>query len=119
SVGVQFTHYGVAQSIPTSLELPCAGQGLVIFSPEPSSSTARPATVTVNYVEEGELGARCRHPCLPSIHLGHGWLAKFRAPRGGARGGRRGRRWPRGRGRAGRPAPRPGRPTARSAPRRS
>jgi len=83
SVGVQFTQYGVAQPIPASLELPCAGQGLVIFSPEPSSSTARPATVTVNYVEEGELAARCRHPCLPSIHLDRGWLAKLRAPRGG------------------------------------
>ena len=50
SVGVQFTHYGVAEPIPTSLELPCDGQGLVIFSPEPSSSTAKAATVTVNYV---------------------------------------------------------------------
>ena len=50
SVGVQFTHYGVVQPIPTSLDLPCGGQGLVVFSPEPSSPTAKAATVTVNYV---------------------------------------------------------------------
>ena len=50
SVAVQFTHYGVTQLIPTSLELPCGGQGLVVFSPEPSSPTAKAATVTVNYV---------------------------------------------------------------------
>src|SRR5207247_7169879 len=52
-----------------------------------SASIGTPARLrsesAVNYVEEGELAARCRHPCLPSIHLDRGWLAKLRAPRGG------------------------------------
>ena len=39
-----------AQPMPTSLLLPCAGSGLVVFSPEPDSPTAKAATVTVNYV---------------------------------------------------------------------
>ena len=50
SVSTTFTHYDTPQPIPTSLNLPCGGSGLVVFSPEPDSPTARSATVTVNYV---------------------------------------------------------------------
>jgi len=50
SVSTTFTHYRSTQPIPTSLNLPCGGSGLVVFSPEPSSPTATAATVTVNYV---------------------------------------------------------------------
>lgn len=48
---VSFKKYGVAKSIPTSLELPCAGTGHVTFVPYPQSPpTSRAATVAVEYV---------------------------------------------------------------------
>ncbi|RCG31573.1 hypothetical protein DQ384_08345 [Sphaerisporangium album] len=43
-------YYGVAAEIPTTLTLPCYGSGVVEFLPTPSSPTAHPATVTVNFV---------------------------------------------------------------------
>ncbi|GAA0408618.1 hypothetical protein GCM10009530_71280 [Microbispora corallina] len=42
--------YGAPAEIPTSLNLPCYGSGTVSFVPAPSSPSARPATVTVNFV---------------------------------------------------------------------
>jgi hypothetical protein len=46
--GVTFTRYG-SQPIPTSLSLPCSGSGDVLFMPEPPSTSARSATVSVTY----------------------------------------------------------------------
>ncbi|MCT9928791.1 hypothetical protein N5079_01015 [Planotetraspora sp. A-T 1434] len=43
-------YYGVAAAIPTSLNLPCYGSGVVEFVPAPPSSTSRPAAVKVNFV---------------------------------------------------------------------
>jgi hypothetical protein len=48
SVGIVMRRFGRPQPIPTSLFLPCSGTGSVLFSPEPSSATARSATVTVS-----------------------------------------------------------------------
>lgn len=45
---VTFTEYGT-QPIPSTLSLPCEGRGTVVFSPEPTSGTARSATVTTTY----------------------------------------------------------------------
>lgn len=45
-----FTQYGVIQDIPTALVLPCSGTGSVVFSPLPTSTTARSATVKVTFV---------------------------------------------------------------------
>lgn len=45
-----FTEYGVTQDIPTTFLLPCAGTGTVVFSPAPTSPTARNATVKVTFV---------------------------------------------------------------------
>jgi hypothetical protein len=48
---VNFTRYGVAKPLPTSLELPCSGRGHATFVPFPQSPpTSRDATVTVKYV---------------------------------------------------------------------
>jgi hypothetical protein len=46
---VTFTKYGVKMAIPTSLTLPCSGQGRVVFSPQPFSPTARADMVTVTF----------------------------------------------------------------------
>jgi hypothetical protein len=48
ATGVTFIRYG-SQPIPTSLALPCSGSGDVIFTPEPPSTSARSATVSVTY----------------------------------------------------------------------
>jgi hypothetical protein len=45
-----FSYYGVQEAIPTSFLLPCYGSGTVVFSPEPTSPTAKSFTVTVNFV---------------------------------------------------------------------
>lgn len=45
---ITFTSYGT-QPIPTSLTTPCGGRGAVIFSPRPTSRTARNAVVQVTY----------------------------------------------------------------------
>ncbi len=42
--------YAVTAPIPTSLILPCYGSGKVAFVPDPTSPTARTATVTVSFV---------------------------------------------------------------------
>ena len=47
------SEYAVKAAIPTGLELPCSGSGKVTFTPEPTSSTARAATVTVTYQNIG------------------------------------------------------------------
>jgi hypothetical protein len=51
STPVTFTSYRTPQAIPSSLRLPCFGSGLVTFGPEPGGPTARPATVTVRFVD--------------------------------------------------------------------
>ena len=48
AVPVTFTHYGT-QPLPTSLLLPCSGSSPVVFSPKPTSKTARSASVMVTY----------------------------------------------------------------------
>ncbi|MEV6009750.1 hypothetical protein AB0M29_23425 [Streptomyces sp. NPDC051976] len=45
--------YAVRVAIPTSLNLPCYGDGKVYFVPAPTSPSARNATVPVSYVSEG------------------------------------------------------------------
>jgi hypothetical protein len=45
----RFTDYFQTKSIPTSVELPCAGAGVVRFVPKPTSSTAEPAWVSVSF----------------------------------------------------------------------
>lgn len=45
-----FREYGVPQDIPTTFVLPCDGTGTVPFAPQPTSSTARSATVRVEFV---------------------------------------------------------------------
>jgi len=47
--GVALTRYGVARSIPTSIELPCSGTGSVTFAPAPSTTISAPDTVKVTY----------------------------------------------------------------------
>ncbi len=46
---VTFTHYGT-KAIPNTFLLPCSGSGTVVFSPEPTSHSARSARVPVTYV---------------------------------------------------------------------
>jgi len=46
---VVFTHYGVA-ALPTTWKLPCLGSGTIVFSPSPTSPTARSETMTVTFV---------------------------------------------------------------------
>jgi hypothetical protein len=53
---VTFTQYG-SQPIPTVEMLPCSGSGAVMFSPLPTSHTARSARVSVTYVPT------CTNPC--------------------------------------------------------
>jgi hypothetical protein len=45
-----FTAYGVPQAFPATLLLPCSGTGTAVFTPTPTSSTARAAIVTVRFV---------------------------------------------------------------------
>ena len=45
-----FTDYGAPQNIPTTWFFPCYGSGTVVFSPQPTSPTAKSFTVTVNFV---------------------------------------------------------------------
>jgi hypothetical protein len=47
---VTFSRYGVAQAIPTSLVLPCAGTGNVNFVPLPLIPTSRSAIVPVSFL---------------------------------------------------------------------
>jgi len=45
-----FKEYGVPQDIPTTFFLPCGGTGTAFFAPQPTSPTARSATVRVTFV---------------------------------------------------------------------
>ena len=45
----RFTDYFQTKAIPTSVELPCSGAGVVRFMPKPASSSARRAWVTVSF----------------------------------------------------------------------
>jgi hypothetical protein len=53
---VTFSKYGTLP-IPTTGMLPCSGSGAVVFSPLPTSHTARSGKVSVSYV------ATCTNPC--------------------------------------------------------
>lgn len=53
---VTFTQYGT-QAIPSTALLPCDGSGTVLFSPQPTSQTARSARVSVTFV------STCTNPC--------------------------------------------------------
>jgi len=46
---VELTRYGVARSIPTTLELPCSGTGSVSFVGTPPTAASTPDTVKVTY----------------------------------------------------------------------
>lgn len=47
-----FTSYYVIEPIPVTITVPCGGDGVVSFMPNPTSSTARPATVGVVFVSQ-------------------------------------------------------------------
>jgi hypothetical protein len=49
----RFTQYGSPAAFPTSLTVPCSGQGVVSFDPAPDSPTARAFDVTVTFVNIG------------------------------------------------------------------
>ena len=51
--GVVLADYGVPVALPTSWSLPCSGRGVALFLPEPTSKTARSATVGVSFVSPG------------------------------------------------------------------
>jgi hypothetical protein len=61
---VTFTHYGT-EPIPTSLVVPCSGTTTVVFTPQPTSSTAHSFSLTVSYgnvaVTPSSKGGRHRH----------------------------------------------------------
>ena len=59
NASVSFASYG-SKPIPTSLVLPCAGTGKVVFSPRPSSRTARSAAVAVTYLNMGAISSAAR-----------------------------------------------------------
>jgi hypothetical protein len=44
------TAYGTKLAIPTSLVLPCYGTGTAVFDPTPTSSTAKAADLTVDFI---------------------------------------------------------------------
>ena len=46
----RFTRYFQPVAVPQSVELPCAGSGVVRFVPKPASSTSKPAWVSVSFV---------------------------------------------------------------------
>jgi hypothetical protein len=46
---ISFDRYNTPRPIPTSLDLPCGGSGVVTFLPFPRSLTARAETVAVRY----------------------------------------------------------------------
>jgi hypothetical protein len=48
--GVVLRRYGLAEPIPTTLTLPCAGRGIVEFAPAPSRGGARADRVPVSFV---------------------------------------------------------------------
>lgn len=52
TVPVQLRTYGELAPIPTSLILPCAGTGTVVFTPDPGSPTAVSSVVKVAFVSE-------------------------------------------------------------------
>jgi hypothetical protein len=52
TVPLQLRAYGEIAPIPTSLVLPCAGAGIVAFTPDPTSPTAVPSLVKVAFVSE-------------------------------------------------------------------
>jgi len=71
TVPVTFTHYG-SQPIPTSLLLPCSGSAPVVFSPQPTSKTARSASVTVTYENVAVTDQVARTAaCQGTIDLSH------------------------------------------------
>jgi hypothetical protein len=47
-----FTSYNVAEPIPVTITVPCSGDGLMSFMPNPGSPTAKPATVQVVFVSQ-------------------------------------------------------------------
>jgi hypothetical protein len=47
---VIFVEYFKASALPTTWTVPCDGDGLIAFTPQPGSSTARTAYVTVHFV---------------------------------------------------------------------
>lgn len=51
--GVVLADYGTPVAVPTSWSLPCSGAGVALFLPEPTSKTARSATVGVSFVSPG------------------------------------------------------------------
>jgi hypothetical protein len=53
---VRFTRYLVKMQFPTNVPVPCGGTGIVTFTPEPGSPTARLATVTVDYANIAATG---------------------------------------------------------------
>jgi hypothetical protein len=46
----QLTSYGTKLAISTLLTLPCSGSGTAVFDPTPTSSTAKAADLTVDFI---------------------------------------------------------------------
>jgi hypothetical protein len=49
----KFSGYDVPVYIPTKILLPCSGTGTLLFTPSPTSKTAKTATLTVTFVNVG------------------------------------------------------------------
>jgi hypothetical protein len=47
-----FTSYDVIEPIPVTITVPCGGDGVMSFVPNPGSSTARPANVPVVFLSQ-------------------------------------------------------------------
>ncbi len=48
-----FTNYFVTKNIPANIAVPCSGSGTAVFTPSPTSKTARPATLSVTFLNIG------------------------------------------------------------------
>ena len=48
-----FTSYFVKKNIPTNITVPCSGSGTAVFTPSPTSKTARSATLPVTFLNIG------------------------------------------------------------------
>jgi hypothetical protein len=55
---ISFDRYNSPRPIPTSLNLPCGGSGVVTFLPFPPSSTSRPETPAVQYANIAAAASR-------------------------------------------------------------
>jgi hypothetical protein len=84
SVATRFGHYFAEMAIPTSLSLPCGGEGRVVFRAVPSSVSARPSVVSVRYVNPAAAAVRGSVLFGPTCPVEHAPPDPTCAPRPGA-----------------------------------